>query len=179
MAFVWCSSGLGSPRSSWPRMTTVSGEGGLPSTEAREISTLSGRRQKRQRKSERYHGGQARIAYKQHDGDLSRSLTDDSQLSWVRNPCLKKIWGECSACHYQLQKLGKAFNDIGRHGKERSNRCRGYPDPRKSNTSVGTLEPGMFSCQNWQLLFNVFCHFWQPLASIFELILSKYCQFWQ
>ena len=62
-------------------MTTVSGEGGLPSTEAREISTLSGRRQKRQRKSERYHGGQARIAYKQHDGDLSRSFTDDSQLS--------------------------------------------------------------------------------------------------
>ena len=25
---------------------------------------------------------------------------------------------------------------------------------------------GMFSCQNWQLLFNVFCHFWQLLASI-------------
>ena len=26
---------------------------------------------------------------------------------------------------------------------------------------------------------NVFCHFWQLLASILELLLSNYCQFWQ
>ena len=105
----------------------------LPTTEPREIPTLSCRRQKRQRKAERYLGGQARAAYKQHDGDLSQSFSDDAQLP-CEEPLPKRRRGECSACHYHLQKLGKAFNDIGRHGKERSKRCKGYPDPKKSNT---------------------------------------------
>ena len=77
-------------------------------------------------------GGQARAAYKQHDGDLSRLFSDDAQLA-CEELLPKRRRGECSACHYHLQKLGKAFNDIGRHGKGRSKWCNGYPDPKKSN----------------------------------------------
>ena len=69
-------------------MSTVPGEGDLPSAEARETPTLSGRHRKRQRKAERYLGGQACAAYKQHNGDLSRSFTDDHNYR-ARNPCLK------------------------------------------------------------------------------------------
>ena len=49
------------------------------------------------------------------------------------------------------------------------------PQPESAIFEVSTLRWAMFSCQNWQLLFNVFCHFWQLLASILELLLYKYC----
>ena len=135
------------------RMNTASGAH-LPTTEPREIPTLSCRRQKRQRKAERYLGGQACAAYKQHEGDLSRSFSDDAQLP-CEEPLLKRRRGECSACHYHLQKLGKAFNDIGRHGKERSKRCKGYPDPKKSNTSTGMLGQKMLGLGKTSLMHTV------------------------
>lgn len=113
-------------------MTTPTGEGHLPDTEPSATSTPSGRHQKRQRRAERYLGGQARAPYKQHDSDLSRSFGDDSQLA-CEEPLPKRRRGECSACPCHLQKLAKVFNDIGRHGKERSKRARGYPVPKKAN----------------------------------------------
>ena len=68
------------------RINTASGAH-LPTTEPRKIPTLSCRRQKRQRKADRYLGGQARAAYKQHDGNLSQSFSDDAQLP-CEEPCL-------------------------------------------------------------------------------------------